>query len=126
MAVPTRLPLKRVPAHVPGTASGFQVHELKKSASEMAVVDGVVVVVAAVDGCGPAGGTHPRPGVGRHLVGTCTGAGAQLSRQHTRGRISRQCVCGLQIGSASRTQTIGARSRRHQRVGRGDWPLAAS
>ena len=46
MAVPTRLPLKRVPAHVPGTASGFQVHELKKSASEVAVVDGVVVVVA--------------------------------------------------------------------------------
>mgnify|MGYP004085585701 FL=1 len=72
MAVPTRLPLKRVPAHVPGTASGFQVHELKKSASVVAVVDVVVVAVAAVDGCGPAGGTHPRPGVGRHLVGTCT------------------------------------------------------
>ena len=112
MAVPTRLPLKRVPAHVPGTASGFQVHELKKSASVVAVVDVVVVAVAAVDGCGPAGGTHPRPGVGRHLVGTCTGAGAQLSGNKTRGGGLAGSVCGLQVGSASRTHTIGPRARR--------------
>ena len=36
-AVRTRFPLKRVPAHVPGTACGFRVHVLSVRATEVAV-----------------------------------------------------------------------------------------
>ena len=126
-AVPTRFPLKREPAHVPGTASGFRVHVLKICASVVAVVAVAVAVLLVVAGRGAAGGTHPRPGVGRHLVWHLHGrSGAAQRQQHTRGRISRQCVCGLQIESASRTHAIRARARHHQRAGRGDWRLAAS
>ena len=46
-AVRTQFPLKRVPAHVPGTASGFRVYVLKICRSVVAVV-AVAVAVAVL------------------------------------------------------------------------------
>ena len=96
-AVRTRFPLKRVPAHVPGTASGFRVHVLNTRATEVAVAVAVAAAcLLAVAGRGAAGGTHPRSGVGRHLVWhlhRCSGAAQR--QQHTRGRLagSARLVC---------------------------------